>query len=418
MVLKKAGANWVDGESFFDRKHEIAALAERVREGTHTLLTAQRRMGKTSLVRELLRRLGESGQFETVFVDVEGAGDAADAIAEIGVASMPVRGVWRRIVARFANILRGAGIEELAVADIRVKLRAAIDAGNWPQKGDEVFEALAAQDRPVILAIDELPLLVDRLLRGEGERVSPQGSEAAGEFMGWLRKNGQAHKGRVVLILSGSVSLEPILRRAGLSAHANIFSAYELTPWDEETATDCLAALAETYDLDLPPAVRRDMCRRLRCLVPHHVQQFFDCIHERLRPAGRRAATLDDVDRAYREDLLGARGQIGLDHYETRLRATLGSGGYRIALELLTEAAVDEGFLGDDTVDRHREHFDARNEDSGDVAIAVGDVLHQLEQDGYLERRDGGYVFVSGLLEDWWRARHGRHFVPIARRGR
>ena len=55
--MRKAGGNWVVGDRFFDREAELEALSERVREGTHTLLTAQRRMGKTSLVRELLRRL-------------------------------------------------------------------------------------------------------------------------------------------------------------------------------------------------------------------------------------------------------------------------------------------------------------------------------------------------------------------------
>ena len=55
MPLTKGGWNWVDGDRFFDREAEIKALAARVRDGTHTLLTAQRRMGKTSLVRELFR---------------------------------------------------------------------------------------------------------------------------------------------------------------------------------------------------------------------------------------------------------------------------------------------------------------------------------------------------------------------------
>ena len=59
--LRKQPSNWVDGDQFFDREVELEALGERVRDGTHTLLTAQRRMGKTSLVRELLRRLGGEG---------------------------------------------------------------------------------------------------------------------------------------------------------------------------------------------------------------------------------------------------------------------------------------------------------------------------------------------------------------------
>ena len=61
MGLRKAGANWVEGDRFYNRESELEALTERMGEGIHTLLTAQRRMGKTSLVRELLRRLKQEG---------------------------------------------------------------------------------------------------------------------------------------------------------------------------------------------------------------------------------------------------------------------------------------------------------------------------------------------------------------------
>ena len=44
--LRKQPSNWVDGDQFFDREIELEALGERVRDGTHTLLTAQRRTGK------------------------------------------------------------------------------------------------------------------------------------------------------------------------------------------------------------------------------------------------------------------------------------------------------------------------------------------------------------------------------------
>ena len=54
----------MDGANFFDRETELEALQERVREGTHTLLTAQRRMGKTSLVRELQGWLPGTGPIE------------------------------------------------------------------------------------------------------------------------------------------------------------------------------------------------------------------------------------------------------------------------------------------------------------------------------------------------------------------
>ena len=413
MALKKAGGNWVDGDRFFDRDAELEALTERVQDGVHTLLTAQRRMGKTSLVRELLRRLKDGGCCETIFVDLEDALTPADAISEIGVQSRSVQGVQRKLKSWLANTLREAvdRVDTLAVSEVQVKLRAGIDAGNWRQKGDEVFTALAENDRPVVLAIDELPILVNRLLKGDDYRITPERRQTVDEFLSWLRKNGQEHRGRVCLILSGSVSLEPILQQAGLSAHANIFSPFDLKPWDDETAGACLAALAGAYDIELPLTVRQDMCRRLRCQIPHHVQQFFDNLHEDLRRADRRKASLEDVDRVYTTEMLGVRGQMDLEHYESRLRMVLGDKGYPAALDILTEAAVNDGLLHSDAIDQYYEYFQADA-----VSVSTKDILGVLEHDGYLARQGDDYRFVSGLLEAWWRARHGRYFVPIARR--
>lgn len=418
MALRKAGANWVEGpDRFFDRETELSALRARVNEGTHTLLTAQRRMGKTSLVRELLRRLEAEGRHEIVFVDLEDAADAADAIATIASEAKSVTGVWRRVQSLFGNALQEVGnrVEELAVAEARVKLRAAVDAGNWRRKGDGLFAALAESGRPVVLAIDELPILVGRLLKA-GEDIVPEGKENADAFLSWLRKNGQAHRGHVVLILSGSVGLEPILRQAGLSAQANIYSPLDLKPWDLETASACIAELAATYGLRLPPDVRHDMCRRLRCRIPHHVQLFFDLLHEHLRRANRQDGTLEDVERVYIDEMLSVRGQADLQHYETRLRLVLGKRGYAIALELLTEAAVGNGFLSDGAVALYRKRADVADGDALASHTSVEAVLLLLEHDGYLERQGAGYRFVSGLLEDWWRGRFGHYFVPIADR--
>ena len=413
MGLRKGGGNWVEGEDrFFDRGTEIEALTERVRDGTHTLLTAQRRMGKTSLVRESLRRLANEGRFETIFVDLEGTSTPADAIAEIGFQSRAVQGAWSQIKSQIANFLPAevgiAGrVPGLTDADLRVKLRAGIDAGNWRRKGDEIFAALAGNERPVALAVDELSILVNRLLKGDDYRITPERKRAADEFLSWLRKNGQTHRGRVSMILSGSVSLEPILQQAGLSAHANIFSPFDLKPWDEETAMACLGALGKTYSLDLSHDVRRDMCRRLRHQIPHHVQRFFDILHEDLRRAGRRDATPEDVERVYTEGMLGVRGQMDMEHYEGRLRMVLGDGGYRAALEMLTVAAVNGGRLRGDAIGRDREPL-AAEAGAGNDPPSIEDVLHVLEHDGYLERQGDDYRFVSGLLEDWWRTRYGR----------
>ena len=78
----------------------------------------------------------------------------------------------------------------------------------------------------------------------------------------------------------------------------------------------------------------------------------------------------------------------------------------------MTETALN-GPLDDEDIGRYREYFAIRSEERDVGAPSLEDVLRILRHDGYLEWEGGGLRFVSGLLEDWWRGRHGQNFVPV-----
>ena len=413
--LQKAGANWVAGDRFFDREHELALLRERIREGTHTLLTAQRRMGKTSLVRELLRQLQTENEYETVFVDLEGAQSAADAITEIAAQTSLIRNLRQTITSIFSNVWQGVSrrVEEVDVLQFKLRFRVALNEGNWQHHGDRVWTTLAKSDKPVVLALDELPILINRLLKGQSSQITPEGRKKADLFMSWLRHQGQVHQDRVTLVISGSIGLEPILRQANLSATANYLTPLELPPWSHETASACLGALARHYNLELSPAVRTEMCRLLRCCVPHHVQQFFDLLHLYLRQQNRTEAQKDDVMHVYQHDLLGARGQNTLVHYEERLNMVLDQDCFPVALDLLTEASINAGLLTREAIAQYGDRY---MPPVGSDGMTIMNLLDILQHDGYLETHEEGLCFVSRLLQEWWRARHEGYFIPIAQR--
>lgn len=404
-----AGASWVDGERFFGRQVALELLTERVHRGSPTLLTAARRMGKTSLVRELLRQLRETGDFETFYVDLEAAEDHRHAVAEIGSCCASTVGVADRISRILGRALER--VDELSVFDLSVKLRARIDDGNWQHQADEIFDGIASCDKPAVLAIDELPILVNRLLKGPDYAITPERRARTDQFLSWLRKNAQTHLGRVTLVLTGSVSLEPILRQANLSALANAYEPYSLSPWTATEASGCLEALARQYGLTLEEGVRQGICDRLRCCIPHHVQQFFSHLHHHLRLERRTRATMQDVASVYSRRMLGVEGQVHLEHYEGRLRTILGTQRYELALEILTETACGGRPLTVRALELFRNHAE---HSLGLPRSTVSDVLSVLEHDGYLRSLDGGYGFVSGLLEDWWKRRHCVHYVSLA----
>ena len=133
---------------------------------------------------------------------------------------------------------------------------------------------------------------------------------------------------------------------------------------------------------------------------------FFDKMHEYLRDAaGREEASQEDVEWVYVHEHAG---RPGAGRICSTTRAgwglILGRTGYPVALEILTATAV-KGRLDGDAVELLSRAYSLRRW-TGKRARASRrsrDVLHVLQHDGYLERYDNIYRFVSGLLEDWWR---------------
>ena len=59
--MRLSSGRWVSGDDFIDRTAELHSLESHVQDRNHILLSGQRRMGKTSIVRELGRRLQAQG---------------------------------------------------------------------------------------------------------------------------------------------------------------------------------------------------------------------------------------------------------------------------------------------------------------------------------------------------------------------
>ena len=100
--MRPTAGRWVSGADFFDREGELRVLESHVRDRNHLLLTGQRRMGKTSIARELGRRLEGKGWI-FLFADVEGSTCAEDAVATIAKQTYPIRSIASRL---------GSGVRE------------------------------------------------------------------------------------------------------------------------------------------------------------------------------------------------------------------------------------------------------------------------------------------------------------------
>ena len=406
--MKSSTGRWVSGDDFFDRKSELRVLNGQVRSGNHLLLTGQRRMGKTSILRELGRKLETEG-WVFLFVDVQGETSEKDVIARLADEVRAVRGIWSRFAGPMARWAGGrfGRVEEVEALSFRLRFRDGIGTANWRRHGERLIRVCAEHDRPVLLAIDELPIFLARMLRED------DGAQRVDDFLRWLRGVFQRPDGDApVLIVSGSIGLAPLVRRLGIPDRINHLHPVRLGPWPRETSIECLERLAQDNGLRFESGVADAVHAALGIGVPHYVQSSFARLQEIAAMRGRDHATKEDVAEVRRE-LLGPSGDNDLAHYRSRLEEGLGDGvSCTIAMEILAEAATEGFFTQGASRDLARLHAPMGDNLPGRIA----EVLEVLVHDGYLEAAEQGHQFPFPLLRDWWVARHCDHHIPIRSR--
>ncbi len=424
--LKKEVGNWVAGEDrFWDREEEVPHFIELLDNGAHVLIVAPRRVGKTSLMREVARRI--EGRFTCLFIDLQKAQTPADAMAELAFATRPHQGLFARTRELFKNSL--TGVESLGNDELMIKLRDGFSS-SWQARAKRLLDDLALAEKPVVIFLDELPILVNRLLRNADGHRSPETIHEADMFMSFLRAQALDHQGKLRFVIAGSIGLQPILRAAGLSATVNNFTPFDLDAWDSYAAIGCIQALANDSNVRLEDGVPQEMVKLLGSCVPHHVQMFFMHLYRDARRSGSEPTiSLQDVDRIFHKDMLSSRGHSELSHFEERLTTMLAPEDVPLALDLLTEATVSGkltdaaiAILVEDATDSPpRMGFVPTLPISGlssEQRMRVRNLLEIFEHDGYLRRESDGFVFVSRLVGEWWKARHQFGFVPAKdRRG-
>ncbi len=409
--LMKSVGPWVDKDRFWNREAELNALTELLKEGANIMITAPRRIGKTSLIRQVENVFHE--EYICLQLDLQKCRSAADVITELSVATRPHLQLWGKTKSIFGNIFTGVGkaIDSLNINDLSIKIRDGL-LDNWQNKGTQLIEAMAEADKPVVVFMDEFPLVVNRLLKGEDFIITPQRIKETDTFLSWVRSLTIEFKGKVSLVITGSIGLEPILRQGNLSHTVNTFTPFELEPWDADTAMGCLRALANNYDITYGRGALKKIVQLLGLCIPHHVQMFFSNIYDDCRRRKDNTCRASDVERVFKTRMLSTRGHAELSTYEERLTSVLGNQQITPALELLTEAAVNEPLTIKAANIICAEFYPGEKERNKTMREIIG----ILEHDGYLVTADKGYVFASKLIKDWWRARFGFQYIPAQER--
>jgi len=390
----------VMGDDLYGRESELDRLWEMLEQGEHILMLAPRRVGKTSLMLELQRDPRQN--WDVFYMDVEAGRNATDFVAAILAALAADPRYRSRFEAiPFSNTIKDVFSRLSISADVgtlHVELATAM-GGDWDGVAEKLqtrLTSLPDTNRHLLIIIDELPVLLSRMLRAKGHEHDAE------LLLSRLRHWRQTPelRGRVRMLISGSIGLEGVVRRFHLSGSINDLTPFRLQPWDEPTAVAFLNELGRHYNFSLDDGTVGQILGLLGEAVPYHVQLFFSALRDACQRDPKRVSRRA-IEECFSERLAGPSGTAHLDHYATRLELVFSGHYLEIALDILNRTCRRaEGVSLAELEDLQRRD-----------GTTFRTVLRDLETDGYIRRENDRLQFRSNLLRQWW-AKYQRSGAP------
>lgn len=351
----------VTGNDFYGRERELREAMTLLESNQSILLSAPRRVGKSSLAMKIKRLLDEKG-IRNIYVDLEGVETQEDFLKKLldhFDLSVPVKFDFS---------------DEKKVSDLYYTIAEALD-----------------HDKDTVVIVDELTLF---LTYREREGGTLNGVKF---LLNWLRSLRQVADTKIRWLFSGSIGLHHFTGIRNLTYAINDMAPVELGPLDGREAKEMLAALAQSVGLEMPADVREYLLTKLGWPVPYLIQLM---VNRLVVLSDGKTVAPSMVDRAF-EELADSK---ILNIWRERL--TEYNGFEQMAEYALTELSkTPEGKTKEELL---RQYCTKEGlADNFETEFKFSEAMSLLVDDGYLYREKGKLMFRSPLIREWWNRHYG-----------
>lgn len=374
--------------SLHERSEERRALRERLASGASVLMLAPRRIGKTWL----LGRLGDDMIHEgwtCIRLDVEGMRNEEQFLRALCREIEQNQDLSTRLFAhvkqRLRKVSNDCGKDGLAAALGQIDPRDFLET---------LIDGLAAEGGKVLILIDEIALFVLELVRAD--------PDAARALLYHLRKLQQGYP-TVRWFLTGSVGLDVVARKHGLSGALLDYDVIPLDPFPSEAARSYIEALSRALHggqaMSFEPTAFETLATELGWLSPYYLRQIILSLRPTGSPdaQGRPQASAPDIERAFAK-LLTPVHRLHFTPWEEHIVKNFDkteSARLAAILDILCETMEGESETALLTRLGASETGSLSQRD-------LRDMLLILTTDGYIRRNEERWQFLSGLLRRYW----------------
>ena len=372
----------VEGEDFFGREKEIRK-ANRLLDSNHSLLlSAPRRIGKSSLAKRLIEEKKQQG-WKCVYIDLEET-TTEEGFLRLVIESFKKNGIWKQLTEGMSK-----GVATLLDRIEKVTIGGVVDFDIGKREDQENLyknlKELIKHDEDTFIVVDELTLFLGILNKSEN------GAEKVAFILNWLRSLRQVSKTNVRWLFCGSVGLRNFTSAMNLGYTINDLMEFGLGELSREEAEGLLSGLCKSEDMEMGEELINYTLDKLHWNIPYFIQVIFSKLAEEYEDE----VTKESIDIAYNklcsENYLSTWSERLSEYREFEVPAR------QILKSLSTQPA---GMERDAMLNILMTGQDASKVEEIDYLLSK--VLEMLENDGYILKMDSIRAFRSPLLRDYW----------------
>jgi len=374
----------VRNSDFWDRTDELADIWDAIESGSHILISAPRRVGKTSIMYKVLDK--PKTNYIPVYIDTESADSQNEFWHKLFHALMEED---------FVNGLQNSAKTLLAKL-INIKITKISATGVEFADGEvldykEAFKRLIKDldsDKKLIIMIDEFAQTIENIIKYEDD-----GIKSATSLLKAHRELRQDIKfsQKVTFIYAGSIGLESVVAKMDAIKHINDLNSIKISPLSRLEAQEFAKQLFANNKINIAHDEIVYLLDKIEWLIPFYIQ----LLAQEIRKLHRKSPNVTPkmIDQAIDNSLQHRQ------HFETwfsKIKVAFKNDDYLFAKEILN------------TISDHRSmeslsiaNIAAKHSLTDDDAK---EIIHSLIYDGYINNNDNPreYRFNSPILRLWW----------------
>lgn len=375
------------GENFFRRPILINKLWRKIDSDSSIIISAPRRVGKTSLMRYI--EDNPKDNFYIVYVITESIYNENKYYKEIVKAILNSDSIKKRdkVINSIKDLAKNVfkSVDEVGIDSVKFSKNIEL---NYYDKFIEIMRSIDLDGHKLIIMIDEFAQTIENIQQKEGITYAVhllQSNRA-------LRQNSDIND-KFQFIYTGSISLEGIARRMDSSKFINDLDILKVTPLSDTEGKNLINELLKGLDFTMDDNTINHMINEIKWLIPFYIQLAMDKLQDIYDEENICAIYNNSVDIAIKR-MIEENNKFSSWHERLKVYK---NNDYKFVIEVLNIISITES----KKISYNEMHDLAVQYNLSDT---YKDLIDTLIDDGYINNDEENkiYTFTSPILRMWW----------------